>query len=65
MTPFINLHLISLECTIIEEVIKDMKSQNLVAEQKEQLHQLVCRLETIATSLRRLHATESPANLPT
>jgi Holliday junction resolvase-like predicted endonuclease len=44
----------------MEETINHIKSQNLIGfanyhiADKEQLHQLVCRIETIATSLRNL-----------
>jgi hypothetical protein len=43
---------LSLDCTSMEETIKRINGQDLIAVQKEQLHQLVCRLETIATHLR-------------
>lgn len=54
MTPSMNLCQLSLDCTSMEETIEHMKGQDLVAEQKDELHQLVCRLETISTSLRTL-----------
>ena len=50
---------LNLDCTSMEATIEHVKSQNLsgfaeyrIADQKEQLNQLVCRLETIATHLR-------------
>jgi hypothetical protein len=51
MSPM-NLCRLNLDCTSIEETINRIKSQDLTIDQKEQLHQLVCRLETIATHLR-------------
>jgi hypothetical protein len=41
-------------CTRMENISSLMESQYFVAADEEQLHQLVCRLETIATSLRNL-----------
>ena len=52
MTPSMTLFHLSLDCTSMEETIKRINGQDLIAVQKEQLHQLVCRLETIATHLR-------------
>jgi hypothetical protein len=51
MSPM-NLCQLNLDCTSMEETIKRINGQDLIAVQKEQLHQLVCRLETIATHLR-------------
>jgi hypothetical protein len=60
MTPSTALCQLNLDCTSMEETINHIKSQNLIGfanyhiADKEQLHQLVCRIETIATSLRNL-----------
>jgi len=64
-TPFMSMRLLEIQCKCMEETIESLKDQSLAAHQKDKLHQLVCRLETIATSLRSLQATESPVNLPT
>jgi hypothetical protein len=60
MTPSMALCQLNLDCTSMEATIEHVKSQNLsgfaeyrIAD-KEQLNQLVCRLETIATHLRNL-----------
>ncbi len=54
MTPSMTLFHLGLDCTSMEEKINRIKSQGLTDDQKEQLNQLVCRLETIATHLRNL-----------
>ncbi len=52
MTPLTALCQLNLDCTSMEETINRIKRQDLTVHQKEQLNQLVCRLETIATHLR-------------
>jgi hypothetical protein len=52
MTPSMALCQLNLDCTSMEETINRIKSQDFTVDQKEQLNQLVCRLETIATHLR-------------
>lgn len=54
MTPSMNLCQFRLDCTSMEETIRYMKDQDFVDEQKKELHQIVCRLETISTLLRSL-----------
>jgi hypothetical protein len=54
MTPSTVLCQLNVDCTIMEETINRIKNQDLTVDQKEQLHQLACRLETIATHLRNL-----------
>lgn len=46
---FLRIH-----CARIETTTQCIEDQHPNDEEKEQLHQLVCRLETIATSLRNL-----------
>jgi hypothetical protein len=54
MTLRVHLDYLADLCTKMETISPPMKGQDLVAEQKDELHQLICRLETIATSLRNL-----------
>ena len=48
------LRFLCLHCARIEMETQCIQDQHPNDEEKEQLHQLVCRLETIATSLRNL-----------
>jgi hypothetical protein len=56
---FLRIH-----CARIETTTQCIEDQHPNDEEKEQLHQLVCRLETIATKLRSLQAKEPSADLP-
>jgi hypothetical protein len=54
MTLRVHLDYLADLCTKMETISPPMKREYFVAADEEQLHQLVCRLETIATSLRNL-----------
>ena len=54
MLPFSILVQLERDCTSLEATVEQASQARFDAKQKQRLHEVVCRLETIATNLRNI-----------